>query len=74
MNTATPTTLKGTSQLLDLEDELLKFPVGATDDIIDAWASILEIATPPNSKTIHRDDQDRKPGMPYKPRSFITGV
>jgi predicted phage terminase large subunit-like protein len=66
--------VKGTSQLLDLEDELLKFPVGSTDDIIDAWASILEIATPPNSRTVHSDDREKKPGLPYKPRSFITGV
>lgn len=65
--------IKGASQLLDLEDELLKFPVGKTDDIIDAAASILEIATPPNAKTSQREEKDRDRVI-FKPRSYITGV
>lgn len=66
--------VKGASQLLDLEDELLRFPVGATDDIIDAWASILEIATPPNPRVSQRQEKDKPVGLSYKPRSYITGV
>lgn len=66
--------VKGISQLLDLEDELLKFPQGGADDIIDAWASILEIATPPNAKQSQKEDRDRPGGLAYKPRSYITGV
>jgi hypothetical protein len=35
--------------LLDLEDELFKFPRGSYDDILDALASIEEIAHPPEA-------------------------
>ena len=66
--------IEGAPQLLDLEDELLKFPVGQYDDIIDAYASVLEIATPPNAKMVQKEEREKKSGMPYKPRSYITGV
>lgn len=60
--------------LLDLEDEMLKFPVGARDDIIDAYASLLEVATPPNAKTREPEDKPSKNRLlTYKPRSPITG-
>lgn len=67
--------IKDAPGLLDLEDELLKFPVGGHDDVIDAYASLLEIATPPNAKMSQKNDDDRKrKGSAYKPRSYITGV
>jgi predicted phage terminase large subunit-like protein len=66
--------LKDCPQLLDLEDELLKFPVGQNDDIIDAYASLLEIATPPNGHSVNRRDDDDRKKYVYKPRSYITGV
>jgi predicted phage terminase large subunit-like protein len=66
--------LKDCPQLLDLEDEMLKFPRGKYDDILDAYATILEIATPPNSKQHGQADDERpKRRLNYKPRSPITG-
>lgn len=66
--------LKDCPQLLDAEEELLRFPVGQYDDIIDAYASVLELATPPSPKPSQRQDRDRPSGPAYKPRSYITGV
>ena len=53
--------------LFDLEFELLRFPRGKTDDIIDAEADLLQIAYPKKnrkSKKYHK----------LPPRSKITGV
>lgn len=65
-----------TSAYLDeLEYELIHFPKGKHDDIIDALATILEIATPPSRKVKHRSREDRKKiRAALKPRSPITGV
>lgn len=63
-------------QLLDLEDEMLKFPLAEHDDILDAYASLLEVATPPNAKSssgYHYGDEPKR-DLSYKPRSMITKV
>lgn len=63
-------------QLEELEYELLHFPSARHDDIIDALATVLEVASPPNAKnyTHQQDGPSRKRLMSYKPRSPITGV
>ncbi|HET8708947.1 MAG TPA: phage terminase large subunit [Candidatus Saccharimonadales bacterium] len=58
----------------DLEYELLHFPKGTHDDMIDALATVLEIATPPNSKRANRDREDYKRRIFDKPRSPVTGI
>lgn len=65
----------GANQIDDLEYELLQFPVGEHDDIIDALARVLEFASPPNAPNSLLDEDD-KPirRVDYKPRSIITGV
>lgn len=60
------------NQLEDLEYELTHFPKGANDDIIDALATILEIATPPAHRN-HKSDDDKKHSS-FKPRSLVTGI
>ena len=64
------------SQLDDLEYELIHFPRGKHDDMIDAFASILEVATPPKAgkfdKSIEREDKPK--AFVLKPRSRVTGV
>jgi predicted phage terminase large subunit-like protein len=63
------------NQLDDLEYELTHFPKGENDDIIDALATILDIATPPGHKRTNRDpDDDRPHRTAYKPRSLVTGI
>lgn len=62
--------------LPELEYELMQFPVGRHDDIIDALATALEHLSPPNAKYAGLED-DRPPKrrlMRYKPRSPLTGV
>lgn len=68
--------LKDTSQLDELEYEMLHFPKAKHDDILDAYASVLEIATAPSPKSSYIEDEDghRVRRHVYKPRSFITGV
>jgi predicted phage terminase large subunit-like protein len=62
-------------QIEELEYELLHFPSGRHDDIIDALASVLDVASPPTNKMPHMDDdRPRKRLLQYKPRSPITGV
>ena len=62
-------------QLEDFEYELLHFPRGTHDDIIDAFATILEIASPPNARAgDYRDADHKKKRVAFKPRSVITGV
>jgi predicted phage terminase large subunit-like protein len=53
--------------LFDLEFELLRFPRGKTDDIIDAEADLLQIAYPRKNK-VHKKYHK------LPPRSKITGV
>lgn len=66
--------IKDCPQLDDLEYELIHFPRGKHDDIIDALATILEIATAPNAKKnpLYEEDKPKK-RSPYRPRSPITG-
>jgi predicted phage terminase large subunit-like protein len=65
--------IKDCPQLLDLEDEMLKFPVGQHDDVLDAYASLLELATPPNSHAVTEEKRE-KHRTKFKPRSYITGT
>jgi hypothetical protein len=62
------------NQLDELEYELTHFPKGENDDIIDALATILDIATPPSHKQKSRDAEDRVKRSSYKPRSLVTGI
>lgn len=65
--------IKESPQLDELEYELLRFPTGKHDDIIDALANVLEFATaPPPTRTPDSVKEKRK--VLYKPRSPITGV
>lgn len=61
-------------QLDDLEYELLHFPSGRHDDIIDSLATVLEVASPPTNKNFVHPEDRAKRRSPYKPRSPITGV
>lgn len=65
--------IKESPELDELEYELLKFPTGKHDDIIDALANVLEFATPPSAKAVP-DAIKEKRRVLYKPRSPITGV
>lgn len=68
--------IKECPQLDELEIELLQFPSGRHDDIIDALASVLEFASPPNAGRVARmndDDPRSSKRSPFKPRSAITG-
>lgn len=65
--------LKDCPQLDELEYELLRFPTGKHDDIIDALANVLEFATPPPANRTP-DAIRAKRRVLYKPRSPITGV
>lgn len=59
----------------DLEYELLHFPKGTHDDMIDALATVLEIATPPTGRRVDRGERERKHTEAYdKPRSPVTGI
>lgn len=62
-------------QIEELELELLQFPSGRHDDLIDPFATVLEVASPPTNRTPHVDDDrpSRKRLLNYKPRSAITG-
>jgi predicted phage terminase large subunit-like protein len=69
--------LKECPQIEELEYELLHFPTGRHDDIIDPFATILEVASPPTNKTGLYDDSGERRSRKrhfYKPRSAITGV
>ena len=66
--------IKESPSLADLEQELLHFPVGEKDDIVDALATIVERASPPNAKHFKQDDDEpKKRIMSIKPRSAVTG-
>lgn len=60
-------------QLEEFESELLSFPNGRHDDIIDALANVLEIASPPNAKGYTADDKYKPTIVRPTPRSAITG-
>lgn len=63
-------------QIKELEDELIHFPKAKNDDVSDAFATVLEVATQPMKTAItHERDQKRK--ALYKklnaPRSPMVG-
>ena len=59
----------------DLEYELTHFPKGENDDIIDALATILEIATPPSGRNTNRHKKETDTTrISDKPRSLVTGI
>lgn len=61
--------------LEELEYELLHFPTGRHDDMIDAMATVLGIASPPKASGSYAEkDEKSKHRVAYKPRSAITGV
>lgn len=61
-------------QLEELEYELIHFPKAAHDDVIDPYASVLEIASPPNASRSYRERDERSSNRSsFKPRSVITG-
>lgn len=67
--------IKECQQIDDLDYELIHFPRGKHDDVVDALATILEFAHPPSSTPAMR--RDRREGGhrgAYKPRNPITGV
>ncbi len=69
--------LQDCPQLDDLEYELIHFPKGTHDDIIDALATILEVAKPSggSAKTVEQRDKARmRINAALKPRSPLTGV
>lgn len=67
--------IKECPQLEELEYELLHFPSGRHDDIIDALATVLDFASPPKATAaMLDDDRQSKRHSLYKPRSIITGV
>lgn len=68
--------IKESNQIQELEYELLHFPKGSHDDVIDALATILEIAQPPTGRRVHgRERPDRtKRRLSDKPRSPVTGI
>lgn len=65
--------LKECPELEELEYELLRFPTGKHDDIIDALANVLEFATPPPASRLPDTIREKRRVL-YKPRSPITGV
>lgn len=65
--------IKECPQLEELEYELATFPSSKHDDIVDALATILEVATAANSNKATDATKERKRVL-YKPRSYITGV
>lgn len=66
--------IKDCPQLDELEYEMLHFPKAKHDDILDAYASLLEVITAPNPARAAVVDEDRVKRTAYKPRSPITGV
>lgn len=63
-------------QLEEFEIELLQFPTGRHDDIIDCLANVLEVASPPpaSRRRQERDDDPRSENRStYKPRSALMG-
>lgn len=64
-------------QLDVLEYELIHFPKGQHDDVIDALATVLEKAMPPTGRSINEETRHKRSRMidtSLKPRSPLTGV
>lgn len=68
--------VKECPQIEELEYELIHFPKGTHDDVIDALATILEVARPTaNSEKVQRKQRNSHLyDVLTKPRSPITGV
>lgn len=68
--------IKEASQIDELEYELLKFPKATHDDVADALATILDVATPPKASRTSRRQTEREPKryQEDKPRSPVTGI
>ena len=66
--------IKECPQLDELEYELLHFPRTTRDDVVDAFATILEIASPPSARRAQTDEDRPRRRVAYKPRSPVTGV
>ena len=67
--------VKEATHLDDLEYELLHFPKGTHDDMIDALATVLEIASPPSGRRADRVGRERRKATAIdKPRSPVTGI
>lgn len=63
-------------QLEEMEIELLQFPTGRHDDIIDCLANVLQVASPPanSQRYAHPEDDPRsKNRSTFKPRSSLMG-
>lgn len=63
-------------QLNFLEDELVKFPKAKYDDISDAFATVLEVATPPMRNMVQREVTQKRKALFKKlnaPRSPMIG-
>ena len=58
-------------KIVYLEDELLRFPRGKHDDLIDALTMNLEIISPASKR--RRKNDDKKEKLKYKPRYSSTG-
>lgn len=68
--------VKESNYLDDLEDELIHFPKGTHDDMIDALATVLEVAAPPSRAQQRSEDYDmrrKRLRSLDKPRSPVTG-
>jgi predicted phage terminase large subunit-like protein len=66
--------VKECPQIEELEYELLHFPTGRHDDVVDALANILEVASPPmNRQTPYDRERKRNNPLAWKPKSAITG-
>jgi predicted phage terminase large subunit-like protein len=69
--------LKNCANIDDLEYELVHFPKGQTDDMIDALSDIVEIGYPPSGRKAERSEDDTRKRkklltMLSKPRSSVT--
>lgn len=66
--------IKECAQRDELEYELIHFPKGTHDDVIDALATVLEIATPGGAKSERTEKLKPKLEILLKPRNARTGV
>lgn len=68
--------VKGANYLDDLEEELIHFPKGTHDDLIDSLATILERAVPPSRSQRTEEGGARLKYLRSldKPRSPVTGI
>lgn len=66
--------VKECNQLEQLEYELLHFPKATHDDVSDALATILDIASPPKHSKANRERNRSRTRYEDKPRSPITGI